>query len=112
MKTCAVCRRQYANSRSLASHKYKLHRTEDVSKRESNLSEHPKLLKWICRGILYCLPLKPEVKSKLKLKRSEILKIAKLRQRDVITYVKNNDLSSLCELLSTVPMDALTDLTK
>ena len=112
MKTCLVCRRQYANSRSLATHMYKLHRTKNVPKKESNLSAHPKLLKWICRGILYCLPLKPEVRSKLKLKKSEIRKIAKLRHRDVMTYVKNNDLSSLFELLSIIPVDALTDLTK
>ena len=95
MVVCNVCQREFKNSHSLASHKYKTHKNKQLSQRSLSISKMKKLakfFKWLCVGILnFSIPIDENQKKTLKPRAHDIRKISKMQLRDIRESLNSGD---------------------
>lgn len=104
MHACNVCQKEFGNSGSLASHKYKKHKNKQLSQRSLSISKMKnlsKFFKWLCLGILnFSIPINENQKKILQLRGDDIRKMSKMSLRDIKKSVNNGEYAvSLFQLL-------------
>ena len=104
MHICNVCQKEFGNSSSLSTHKYKIHKNKQLSKRRLSISKMKnlsKFFKWLCLGILnFSIPITDNQKKILQLRGDDIRKMSKMSLRDIRKSLNNGDYAvSLFQLL-------------